>query len=408
MNSPIRFFIILLIYFGIELYLFFWIRSYWKVKKKRGREVVKYFYLIWTFSALLSLVLILTVRTQSSAALANIFIGVFIVNLIVKLVMLPFAFLDDFRRLGLFAKKKIEHSDQDINRSVFLQKAGLIAAAIPLTALSTGIVIGGAYRYKIHREKLSFKNFPKAFHGLKVVQISDIHSGSFYDKEAVKRGVQMIIDEKPDLVFFTGDIVNEQAIEMDDYYEVFDKIQAPLGVYSILGNHDYGDYHNWESIEAREKNFEDIKNIHQKLGWNLLLDEHVYLEKEGEKIAIIGVENWGAGFHQIGDLKKAYHGCEAPFKILLSHDPTHWDKEVSIDYKDIDLTLSGHTHGAQMGIETHGFKWSPIQFRYNKWAGLYGLENQKLYINRGFGFLGYPGRIGIWPEITVLEFEHSA
>ncbi|MFD1552283.1 metallophosphoesterase [Putridiphycobacter roseus] len=408
MNSPISFIIILLVFLGIELYIYFWLRSYWQETKIKYRKIVKYLYLGVTSLALVSLLLILTVRDYSSVAIANIFIGVFIINLITKLVLLPFALLDDVRRLGLFTKKKIEHSDKGINRSAFLQKAGLLTAAIPLTALTTGVVIGGAYRYKIHKEKLSFKNFPKAFNGLKVVQISDIHSGSFYDKEAVKRGVKMIMDQKPDLVFFTGDIVNEQAVEMDNYYEVFDKIKAPLGVYSILGNHDYGDYHNWENNEAREENFEAIKKIHQKLGWNLLLDEHIYLERGGERIAVIGVENWGAGFHQIGDLKKAYKGCDAPFKILLSHDPTHWDKQVTVDFKDIDLTLSGHTHGAQMGIETHGFKWSPIQYRYKKWAGLYALENQKLYINRGFGFLGYPGRIGIWPEITVLEFEHNA
>jgi predicted MPP superfamily phosphohydrolase len=216
----------------------------------------------------------------------------------------------------------------------------------------------------------------------------------------------MIIDQKPDVVFFTGDIVNERAVEMEAYYEVFDKITAPMGVYSILGNHDYGDYYQWESDEAREKNFEAVKNIHQKLGWKLLLDEHIYLEQGDEKIAILGVENWGSGFHKIGDLAKAYNQCKSDFKILLSHDPTHWDEEVTKSYLDIDLTLSGHTHGAQMGIETHNFKWSPIQLRYSRWAGLYNKGEQYLYINRGFGFLGYPGRIGIWPEITVLQLNH--
>ncbi|MDX1349999.1 MAG: metallophosphoesterase, partial [Putridiphycobacter sp.] len=318
----------------------------------------------------------------------------------------PFIIVDDVRRLGLFTAKKIKQTENGISRSAFLQKVGLITAGVPLAALSAGVAIGGAYNYKIHRKKLNFKNLPKAFDGLKIVQISDIHSGSFYDKEAVKKGVQMIIDQQPDVVFFTGDIVNERAIEMEAYYEVFDKITAPMGVYSILGNHDYGDYYQWENDKARQENFEAVKNIHHKLGWKLLLDEHIYLEKAQEKIAVLGVENWGSGFHKIGDLAKAYHHCESGFKILLSHDPTHWEEEVTKTYLDIDLTLSGHTHGAQMGIETHNFKWSPIQFRYSRWAGLYNKGQQYLYINRGFGFLGYPGRIGIWPEISVLELNH--
>ncbi|MFK8045493.1 MAG: metallophosphoesterase [Crocinitomicaceae bacterium] len=404
MRSTSQLLFSILIYLALEIYLFNGVRSLFNKSKKK---VFYWVYTCITAFAILSVIIMFAFRGQMSASVINIFLGIFIINFISKLVLLLFVILDDLRRLGILARNMKVKTESGISRSAFLQKAGLISASVPLVALSTGIAIGGAYRYKVHKKKLTFKNLPLAFNGLKIVQISDIHSGSFYDKEAVKKGVQMIIDQKPDVVFFTGDIVNSLATEMTDYYDVFDKITAPMGVYSILGNHDYGDYEQWPNDEARTQNFEDIKAIHGKLGWKLLLDEHIYLEKEKEKIAVIGVENWGSGFHKIGDLAKAYQNCEADFKILLSHDPTHWDEEVTKDYLDIDLTLSGHTHGAQMGIETHNFKWSPIQLRYSKWAGLYSKGKQHLYINRGFGFLGYPGRIGIWPEITLLEINRT-
>ena len=315
--------------------------------------------------------------------------------------------VDDLRRIAIFSKRKIskknpETEGEKITRSDFLVKAGIIAAAIPAISYPLGMVIG-PYNYKVRKEKIQFSKLPTAFRNLKIVQISDIHAGSFYDKEAVNRGIDMLLEEKPDVIFFTGDLVNDSATEMDNYMDVFSRLQAPFGVYSVLGNHDYGDYREWNSEKEKEDNLIRLKEVHAQLGWRLLLDEHIYLEKDDSKIAIIGVQNWGAGFHQEGDLKKAYDKVDAPIKILLSHDPTHWDEQVRKDYKDIDLTLSGHTHGAQMGIETHGFKWSPISLRYDKWAGLYQEENQFLYVNRGYGFLGYPGRIGIWPEITVIE-----
>ncbi len=407
MNS-FTFIIFILIFLGIEVYVYFGLKSYWKNKTSTFRKVIKSIYFTILILTLFSTISIFFFRENAGKILTSVVVGIFIINLLTKLVALPFVLIDDVRRLILFFTRSKEKKEDGISRSEFLQKAGLIAAGIPLTALSTGVVIGGAYRYKIHKKKLSFANLPESFNGLKIVQISDIHSGSFYDKAAVMRGVQMIMDEQPDIVFFTGDIVNELASEMDDYYDVFDKITAPMGVYAILGNHDYGDYYDWETDEARLDNFERVKQIHGKLGWKLLLDEHFYLEKNGDRIGVIGIENWGRGFHQFGDMAKAYKGCEAPFKILLSHDPTHWEDQVIKDYPDIDLTLSGHTHGAQMGIETHGFKWSPIKLRYNRWAGLYEEKNQKLYINRGFGFIGYPGRIGIWPEITVLELNNTA
>jgi predicted MPP superfamily phosphohydrolase len=338
----------------------------------------------------------------------NFFIATVFINLLSKLLFIPFLLIDDLRRLSIYIKRKISPPDttvkDGISRSDFLTKMGIAVATVPALSLPFGMIYG-PYNYTLHRKKVKSPNLPKAFNGLKIAQLSDIHVGSFYDKEAVMRGVQLLMAQKPDVVFFTGDIVNDRAIEMDDYYDVFSKVTAPMGVYSVLGNHDYGDYHKWNSEEEKLENFENVKGIHKKLGWNLLLDEHIYLEKDNEKIGVIGIENWGKGFHQFGDMAKAHANCNAPYKILLSHDPTHWDEQVRKEYQDVDLTLAGHTHGAQMGIETHGFKWSPISLRYKKWAGLYKEDNQYLYINRGFGFLAYPGRIGIWPEVTLLELE---
>lgn len=341
--------------------------------------------------------------------LTNFFFAFIVFNFIVKVILSLFLVLDDLLRGAKWIGRKASRNKADfegegITRSDFLLKSGIIAAAVPAISLPTGMVVG-PYKYTLHKPVVKLPNLPKSFHGLKIVQLSDIHSGSFYNKEAVNKGIDMLLAEKPDIVFFTGDLVNDQAAEMENYMDVFSRVTAPLGVYSILGNHDYGDYHNWESEEAKAANLERLKQVHAELGWNLLLDEHVYLERGEDKIAVIGVENWGAGFHQIGDLGKAYQGCEAPVKLLLSHDPTHWDEEVRKSYKDIDITFSGHTHGAQMGVETGGFKWSPISLRYDKWAGLYRENNQYLYVNRGYGFLGYPGRIGIWPEITVMTLE---
>jgi len=242
---------------------------------------------------------------------------------------------------------------------------------------------------------------------LKVVHISDIHSGSFTDKAAVIKGVKKIMNEKPDLILFTGDLVNNTADEMNDYMDVFNQLNAPMGVYSTLGNHDYGDYVAWDSKDEKIANLERLKQVHAKLGWRLLMNEHVAFERNGEKIALLGVENWSskARFPKYGDLQKAHTGSEQyPFKILMSHDPSHWKGEVLEKYPDIDLMLAGHTHGMQFGVEIPGFKWSPVQYVYKEWDGLYENEKQKLYVNPGFGFIGYPGRVGILPEITLLEF----
>jgi predicted MPP superfamily phosphohydrolase len=299
--------------------------------------------------------------------------------------------------------------EEFIPRSEFLSKAGLIAATTPLLTMSYG-VLSGAHDYQVHRKTLYLPNLPKSFDGLRFAQLSDIHSGSFFNKVAVKGGIEMLLREKPDIVFFTGDLVNNEASEMRDYQDIFAKVKAPLGVYSTLGNHDYGDYVVWTSLEAKQKNLEDLKATHKLMGWNLLMNESQYLTQNGDKIAILGIENWSAKgrFPKYGSLAKAYENTdEASVKILLSHDPSHWRAEVLEQYKDIDLMLAGHTHGMQFGIEIGSFRWSPVQYFYEEWADLYSQANQHLYVNRGFGFIGYPGRIGILPEICIFELKRA-
>ena len=293
---------------------------------------------------------------------------------------------------------------ETVARSSVFSWVGIIAGGVLFGLLVFGF--SNKYRYQVKRIKLNYESLPVAFTGLKIVHISDIHSGSFTNKEAVLQGVHKIMKEEPDLILFTGDMVNNVADEMKDYMDVFDRLKAPLGVYSVLGNHDYGDYVKWKSPEEKGANLERLKQVHHSLGWRLLMNEHVVLEKGDDKIVVIGIENWSAKarFPKYGDLKTAYEGSEEhPFKILMSHDPSHWKAEVLGNYPDIDLMLAGHTHGMQFGFEIAGFKWSPVQHVYKEWAGLYENAAQKLYINRGFGFLGYPGRVGILPEITVLE-----
>jgi predicted MPP superfamily phosphohydrolase len=320
--------------------------------------------------------------------------------------------VDDLRRAIQWGVAKILFRNTEgesevsggISRSVFLSWLGIGIGSSLITSLIYGF--SNKYNYKIRRLPLAFPNLPPAFRGLKIVQISDIHSGSFDNKKAVEKGVQMILDLKPDLILFTGDLINDRTTEMLGYEDVFSHLKAPMGVFSILGNHDYGDYVKWPSQAAREQNIEDLITLQTNMGWRLLMNEHVVLEKQGQEIALIGIENWSAKarFPKHGKMWEAYPGAEKyPFKILMSHDPSHWDAEVRPRYGDIDLTLAGHTHGMQFGIEIPGFKWSPVKYVYDEWAGLYEEGKQKLYVNRGYGFIGYPGRVGILPEITLIE-----
>lgn len=331
-----------------------------------------------------------------------------------KLFAIIVLFLEDISRgirsiISFFNKGSGEVTGSDaITRSEFLSKTALAAAAIPFGAMAYGI-ISGAHDYRVRRQIVKLPNLPKAFDGLTIAQLSDIHSGSFFNKTAVKGGVEMVLQEKPDVIFFTGDLVNNEASEVKEYIEVFNKLKAPLGTYSITGNHDYGDYHRWPSAEAKQKNFKDLIEAHRLLGFKLLLNQNHFLVQQGEKIAILGIENWGGrGFAKYGKLDQAYKGTEdAAVKLLLSHDPSHWDAQVRPSYQDIDLMLAGHTHGFQFGIEIGNFKWSPSQYAYKQWAGLYREGSQHLYVNRGFGYLGYPGRIGMPPEITIIELKRA-
>ena len=366
--------------------------------------------------ALLSLIGILLIffgpadllsRKLKSYVLA-ISIGFFFAELIGVL----FFIIDDIRRFiqwvagkFIYQRTEIEDiADNKISRSLFLSWLGLAASG----TLFSSFILGfrNKYNYKLHEVKLHFPKLPAAFKGLKIVQISDIHSGSLLNVEGVRYGIEKIMEQQPDLIVVTGDLVNDQAIEVEPLKQVLAALKAPLGVFSVLGNHDYGDYTQWPiNGVSKIQNLQNLKDTQASMGWRLLMNEHVVFEKDGQKIALLGIENWGnrARFPKYGDLRKAYAGTEQiPFKMLLSHDPSHWEAQVIPDYPSIDLTLSGHTHGMQFGVEIPGLKWSPVQYVYKQWAGLYSEGNQKLYVNRGFGFIGYPGRVGILPEITVI------
>lgn len=322
-------------------------------------------------------------------------------------------FIDDITRgvkwlSGLFKNPSPSGEGEVIPRSEFLSKAALVASGIPLGAMAYG-VISGAHDYRVRRKTIVFPDLPKAFDGIRIAQLSDIHSGSFFNKIAVKGGVEMVLNQKPDVIFFTGDLVNNEASEVKEYIDVFNKLKAPMGVYSVTGNHDYGDYHRWSSVDAKQRNFKDLMKAHRLMGFDLLMNENRTLKQNSEELAILGIENWGGrGFAKYGKLEQAYEGVEhVPVKILLSHDPSHWDLQVRKLYPDIDLMLSGHTHGFQFGIEIGGYQWSPSQYAYKQWAGLYQEGSQYLYVNRGYGYLGYPGRIGMPPEITILELKRA-
>ncbi len=343
-----------------------------------------------------------------------------LILLICKLIGCTFLLVDDIIRLfrwiaSLFKStpvETVENGADKISRLKFLSYVAVTFTVIPAISFLYGMV-RGAYKYRVHKVKVGSPNLPEAFEGFKIVQLSDIHSGSFMSSEPLVKAFNIVLEQKPDIIFFTGDLVNNEAIETEPHLDLYKMLKAPYGVYSTLGNHDYGDYKQWDSAADKKANLDALKAVHEKSGWRLLMNEHVPIEKNGQKIALLGIENWGGNlrFPRYGKLENAHAGTENyPFKILLSHDPSHWDVQVSQEkkYNDIDLTLSGHTHGMQFGIEIPGLKWSPVQYLYKHWAGLYKQDNQYLYVNRGLGFLGYPGRLGIWPEITVIELTKTA
>ncbi|NQX54916.1 metallophosphoesterase [Pedobacter panaciterrae] len=403
-------------------------RAILSVFKKWKPTTKKLFSIIWwTYTGILVIGVFAAIYVPSYLplylSLRSVILVAFFLTLVCKIVMLPFLLIDDIRRLIVKINRSFKRKNtavltekepqtmvgEPISRSSFIIKAGLITAAIPLTSLTWGIS-SGAYDYKIKRRTLVLPNLPKAFEGIRFGQISDIHSGSFYNKKAVQGGVEMLLAEKPDFIFFTGDLVNDMATEMRDYQDLFSKVKAPLGVYSVLGNHDYGDYHfGGAPSAAKAKNLQDVIKTHKVMGWDLLMNEHRRLKIDGEEIGILGIENWGMGrFPKYGRMDLATKDTDdLPVKLLLSHDPSHWRQEVLKKYQQIDAMFSGHTHGMQFGVRTEHYQWSPIQYIYKEWAGLYKEQNQQLYVNVGYGFLGYPGRVGILPEITIFELKRA-
>jgi predicted MPP superfamily phosphohydrolase len=347
-----------------------------------------------------------------SSLLTNTFMGVSFSFFLTKLTINTFLFINDGFRLlkwpvQSIAKRKPVPLE---GRRRFVTNVGLVLAAVPFTGLLYG-TFKGKYNYKVWKHKLSFKELPTSFDGLRIAQISDIHSGSFDDPEAVRKGLRALMEYKPDLILLTGDLVNNFATEMDGLIDLFDKeLDAPFGKYAVMGNHDYGEYVQWDSEEEKEANVAAVREQYAKIGFKLLDNEATVFELHGEKISLIGVENWGGGsFPKYGDYDLASKKIDSnSFKILMSHDPEHWDQHIIDHDHFVHLTLSGHTHGAQMGVEIPGWiKWSPVSLRYQRWAGLYEEKDQYLYVNRGFGFIGYPGRIGIWPEITILDLHQA-
>jgi predicted MPP superfamily phosphohydrolase len=295
------------------------------------------------------------------------------------------------------------------SRRAFISRTAWVLAAVPFVGVLHGIW-KGRFNYRVIKETLTFKDLPEAFDGFKIVQVSDIHAGSLDHPEKIAYGVDLANAQDPDILVFTGDLVNNLASEAEDWKETFGRFQAKQGRFSIYGNHDYGDYVPWESPEAKAANLTRLAEIHGEMGFTLLRNEHVVLERNGERLVLAGVENYGKPpFKQYGNLNQALKGVQpSDFTVLLSHDPSHFDLEVKQHPQPIALTLSGHTHGMQFGIEIPGWiKWSPVKFMYPKWAGLYEENRRYLYVNRGFGYIAFPGRVGMWPEVTVLELKRG-
>lgn len=387
-----------------------------KPKSKRVKLVV---YIIhWMIPVILFLGVILLRRddqVQNAEKVYKNFIlgGFFLSFYLPKLIFASVHVLDDLMkgllRLYTYIVKKPNENRKEIkgvpiSRMKFITTTGLVLASFNFISLIYGMV-SGRFNFKTYRLSMRFKGLPEEFNGYTVVQISDLHIGGFYGHgDRLKEAVELINAEKPDLILFTGDMVNNFADEMTDFKKTLGQLQAKYGKYSILGNHDYGDYHSWDSEEEKKENFKKIVEFQEEMGFNVLLNQSVALKKGNAEIGLIGVENWGKPpFAQYGNFEKAQNGVSnLPFKILMSHDPSHWDAEITQN-TDVHLTLSGHTHGMQFGVEKGNLKWSPVQYKYPQWAGLYKDGDQYLYVNRGLGTIGYPGRVGMPPEITVFE-----
>lgn len=377
---------------------------------------VYYLYMVITAAVAFNFIYQFTAGEEAGRVLSvakSYAFGFLLTILTFKLITIIFLFSEDIFRFFFGGYEKLFGSSKSFTlpqRRRFLSAIALGLAAIPFGALLYGMY-KGKYNFKVLKYTLEFDDLPDAFDGYRITQISDIHSGSFDNRKMVEYGVSLINQQKSDTILFTGDMVNNMTEEMKPWADLFATLEAKDGKYSVLGNHDYGDYIPWATTELKSQNLQDLKDLQKKMGFDLLLNEHRYLTKGEDKIALVGVENWGkGGFKKAGDLQKAVSNIsEQDFKILMSHDPSHWEAEVVPDEKHFHLTLSGHTHGMQFGIEIPGWiKWSPAKWRYKHWAGIYKEQGQFINVNRGFGFLGYPGRVGIWPEITVITLKRKS
>jgi predicted MPP superfamily phosphohydrolase len=407
------FIIIALISLLLDWYVFSGLKTFtadWH--SQRWRQVVIYGYLLISVGVTALFMLGFGAFSTAKGMLPfhEWMLSLFLTFFITKLFFVIVLSLGDLGRffVGIFnmVSESRQVSDSYFpDRRKFISELAILAAAFPFTGFFYAM-FRGKYDYKVHRQTLYYDDLPDAFDGFTITQLSDIHSGSFDNVAAMQKGIDLAQAQKSDLFVFTGDLVNNAAWEIEQYISNFSKLRAPYGQFSILGNHDYGDYIQWDSEQEKAANLVKLKQHHSDLGYRLLLDENVVIEKGGQQISLIGVQNWGKGFIKIGDLDKALKGVDPKaFKVLLSHDPTHWEEKVRYNPANIHLTLSGHTHGAQFGVEIAGLRWSPVQYRYLDWAGLVNEKDRYLYVNRGFGFLAFSGRLGIWPEITVITLK---
>ncbi len=398
----IRLFIFLAFLLIIDIYSFQAIKT---VSKKKVR--LTYILVNGILYFLLFFQIFFIENVRESALLTYNFTLLFIL-FVSKTILILFLFPEDILRVIKFLFSKIQNKKIDNSRRKFISNLSLAVAAIPIPIMIHGIT-RGRYNFKVVNHEISFKDLPKSFDGYTITHLSDFHCGSFESRSKLKYAIDLVNEQNSDLIAFTGDFVNNTYTEILPWIDEFKKINSKDGKFSVLGNHDYGDYYDWGTEENKKLGFKKLIETQNELGFKVLRDESFHIKKNNQKISLVGVENWGDGFKKKGDIDKAIDDLdESDFKIVLSHDPSHWDK-ILVDHKEkFNLTLSGHTHGLQFGIEIPGFiKWSPVKYRYKYWAGLYKRSNQFINVNRGFGVLGFPGRVGIWPEITVIKLKKA-
>ena len=390
---------------SLFLYLTFFQFYVFQAVKEVSYQNFKIFYLVSSFLIIGNFFYQIFSRGfDSSSSFFSYSLGLFLSLFCFQLVVISVLIVEDFFRLISFISSSLNKSENIIpNRRKFVSQIALISGAIPFVGLIF-VMIYGKYNYRVFKYEMDFDDLPKSFDGFKITHISDIHSGSLDNIEKVKYGIDLINQQKSDVILFTGDLVNNKSNELEKWKDIFKLMEAPLGKFSILGNHDYGDYYDWKSKDEKINDFKKFMDYQKNMGFKLLMNESIYLEKNEEKIAILGSENWGRGFKKEGDLDKMISKINKDdFKILMTHDPSHWEEKVLNHKSRFQLTLSGHTHGMQFGIEIPGLiKWSPVKWRYKQWAGIYKKDKKILNVNRGFGYLAYPGRLGIYPEISVI------